>query len=116
MSHRKVVISGCAVVATIFSLSVNAATRTDGLNACAQAVVTKLGDAQSVPINFSLAPETETSGIRLKNREIFHMDFLNPGSDKVIAKVDCTVDRKANIRSLKYVPLDGKDAVARADS
>ena len=116
MNHKKILFNSCAVAVTIFSLNVNAATRTDGLNACAQAVVSKLGDAQSMPINFSMSPETEISGVKLKNREVFHMDFTDPGDDKAVAKVDCTVDRRANVRALRYVPLDGKDASARADS
>ena len=40
----------------------------------------------------------------------------NPENDAIVARVDCTVDRKARVRDLKEVPLDGEDAIVRAES
>lgn len=116
MKHRKILIGTCTVAAAMLSMGANAATRADGLNACAQAAVTQLGNEQNTAIDFSLSPETRTSGTRLKSRELFHLDLRNRENDAIIARVDCTVDRAANVRDLKTIPIDGEDAIVRADS
>jgi hypothetical protein len=114
MKHSKILISSCAVAATLFTLSVNAATRTDGLKACAKAAVTELGVQENTSLDYSLSADTTTSGIRLKHRETFHLDITNPDDDSVVARVDCVVDRKARVRNLIEVPIDGDNAIVRA--
>lgn len=116
MKHRNIFIGTCTVAAAMLSMGANAATRADGLNACAQAAVTQLGKEKETAIDFSLSPETRTSSTRLKSRELFHLDIRNPENNAIVARVDCTVDNSANVRDLKTVPIDGKDAFVRADS
>lgn len=116
MKHRRILIGTCTVAAALLAMGANAATRTDGLNACAQAVVENLGNRQDAAINYRLSPETTTSNIKLKSRELFYLDLRNPETDAIIARVDCTVDRKARVRDLKEVSVDGEDAIVRAES
>jgi len=116
MKHRKIMISSLTVATAMLSMSVNAATRTDGLNACAQAAVTELGERQNSELGYSLSPDSMTSGARMKHRELFHLDITKPGSDTVVARIDCVVDRKARVRDLIKVPIDGEDAIVRANS
>lgn len=116
MKHRKILIGSCTVAAAMLSMGANAATRAEGVSACAQAAVERLGQEQEMAINYSLSPETTTSRIRLKSRELFHLDLRNPENDAIIARIDCVVDRAAKVRELKEVPIKGGDAIVRADS
>lgn len=116
MKHKNIMIGGVTMAAAIFSMAANAATRADGLNACAQAAVIQLSSEKEMAINFSLSPETRMSSTRLKSLELFHLDLRNPVNDVIVARVDCTVDRAANVRNLKTIPIDGDDAIVRADS
>lgn len=116
MKHRKIYIGAISVAAATLSMGANAATRADGLNACAQAAVAQLGNEQEAPIDYSISPESTTADIKLKNLELFHLDLRNPENDAIVARIDCTVDRAAKVRDLKKVPVNGKDAFVRADS
>jgi hypothetical protein len=115
MKHSKILISSCAVAAVMFSLNINAATRTDGLKACAEAAVTELGMQENASLDYSLSADTTTSGIRLKRREMFHLDITNPDDDSVVSRIDCVVDRKARVKNLIEVPIDGDSAIVRAN-
>lgn len=115
MKHSKILISSCAVAAAMFTLSAVAATRTDGLNACAEAAVTELGMQENAALDYSLSTDTTSSGVRLKHREVFHLDITNPDDDTVVARVDCVVDRKARVQNLIEVPINGDNAIVRAN-
>jgi hypothetical protein len=116
MKHTSKLIGSCVLATTILATGAHAATRTDGLNACAKAAVAELGSRHNADLDYSLSADTRASGVKLKNRELFHLDISNPQNDEVIARVDCYVDKEANVRDLKKVPLDGKDAIVRAES
>ena len=116
MKHRKIMIGSFAVATAILSMSVNAATRTDGLTACAKAAVFDLGEQQDMELGYSLSSDSITSGVRLEHREVFHLDITKPDSNTIVARVDCIVDRKAKVRGLIKVPIDGKEAIVRANS
>ncbi|MFC1778084.1 hypothetical protein ACFL3I_12220 [Pseudomonadota bacterium] len=116
MNNSKIFTTGCAFALSMVSLGTQAGTRTDGLDACAAAMVSELGSAQGVTMKYSMSPDTETSDVRLKRREVFHMDIRDPATREIIARADCTVDEKAKVRKLESVPLDAEDAVVRAGS
>ena len=116
MKHTKKIICTGAIAAIMFSTGSIAATRTDGLNACASAAVAEISISQDAAPNFSLTPESSISRAKLNRRELFHLDLRNPSTDEVLARVDCTVDQRARVIDLKEVPLEGKDAVARSES
>jgi len=50
----------------------------------------------------------------LKRREVIHLDARDPSSEEVVARADCTVDHRANVRELVNVSLDAADAAERA--
>lgn len=115
MNHLKMITAGCAIALSVTSLdSLASATRTDGLNACAEAVVTELGNSKGSPMGFSLSPDSDMSSQRLARREIFHLDIRNPDTEAVMARIDCVVDQKGRVRKVIDVPLDGPDAERRA--
>lgn len=116
MNNSKIFIAGCAVAISMVSTGTQAATRNDGLDACAAAVVSELGNAQGAAMKYSMAPGSDMSKAKLKRREVFHMDIRDPQTREIIARADCTVDEKAAIRELKNLPIDARDAVVRADS
>ncbi len=115
MNHLKMLTAGCAIALSVTSLdSLASATRTEGLNACAEAVVTELGNSKGSPIDFRLSSDSDTSGKKLNRRETFHLDIRNPEDDAIVARIDCVVDRRARVQKVIDVPLDGPDAEQRA--
>lgn len=116
MNNSKIFVAGCAIAVSMVSLGTQAATHNDGLDACAAAVVSELGNAQGAAMKYSMAPGSDTSNVKLKRREVFHMDIRDPQTQEIIARADCIVDENAAVRKLKNLPIDAKDAVVRADS
>ena len=116
MNNSKIFVAGCAIAISMVSPGTQAATHNDGLDACAAAVISELGSAKGVAMKYSVAPESDTSNVKLRRREVFHMDIRDPETSEIVARADCTVNQKAEVRKLKNLPIDAQDAVVRADS
>jgi len=116
MSHNKIFTVTCALAVALAPFNSEAATREAGLNACADALVTKISDDYGTDLGFHLDSESEISKIQLGNREVYHLDVRDPNTDKVVARAECIVDRKAHVRELVSVPLSADEAAVRARS
>lgn len=115
MNKLKILTAGCAIAFSMASINTLAsATRTEGLNACAEAIVTELGTSQGSPMSFRISQSSDISLEKLKRRETFHLDLRSPETDAIVARVDCIVDRKAQVQKVINVPLDALDAERRA--
>ena len=116
MNNSKILTIGCALVVTLAPYSLEAATAKAGLNACADAWVSDLAGDNGAPLEYSLSPESNTSRSRLKRREVIHLDARDPRSQEIVARADCFVDDRAQVRRLVEVPLDAGDSSERAAS
>ena len=116
MKHSKRMIGSCMVAAAMVSMNLAAATRTDGWHACAGAAVTAMEMERDVAMDYSLSTDTRKSSAKLGRNEMFHLDIRNPKNDEVISRFDCTVDRNGTVRDLQVVPVNGEDAIVRAES
>jgi len=116
MNNSKILKVGFAMVISLAPYSVKAATMEKGLDACADALVSELASSNGAPLDYSLSPESDASGSRLKRREMIHLDARDPNSQEVVARADCVVDNKGKVRRLVSVPLNAADAAERAAS
>lgn len=116
MNHNKVFTVTCTLAIAMAPFNSEAATRQAGLNACADAMVSKLSTENGAPLGFRLGPDSEKSNAHMSFREIYHLDVRDPNTQEVVARADCVVDRKANVRQLVSVPLGADDASKRAVS
>ena len=114
MNRNKILTFACAVAIATAPLHSEAATRGAGLTACADALVSKLSVDNGAPLGFQLGNEQENSGIRMNQREIYHLDVKDPKTQEIVARADCVVDRSARVRRLISVPLKSDDAPLRA--
>ena len=116
MNKLKLLTAGCAIAFSVSSFdTLAAASRAEGLNACAAAVVTDIGSSQGSPLDFSMSTDSDMSSVKLGQREVFHLDIRSPETDVVVARADCIVDRKARVRKVINVPLDAQDADVRSN-
>lgn len=113
MNHNKVFSFGCALAIAMAPLASEAATRTAGLNACADALVNKLSVENGAPLGFQLGADSEQSNAQMSNRELYQLDVRDPNTQEVVARAQCVVDRQARVRQLVSVPLSADDAAER---
>lgn len=115
MNNLRILAVGCTIALSVSCLDTQAAsTRTEGLNACAEAVVTAFGSSQGSPVDFSMSPDSDMSSTKLKRRETYHLDIRSPKTDTIVARADCIVDQNATVRKIIDVPLDARNAEERA--
>jgi len=114
MKHSKILKTGFALALTAVSAHASAGSSQDGLDACAEAMVKDLAANQGAPMVYNLAPESKSGRGSLGHRQVFHLDARSVDGEKVVARMDCVVDRNAEVTQLIVVPLDGEDARVRA--
>lgn len=110
MNKKSIVVLGSALALSVSPFSASAYTAEKALNACAAALTAEMSGAE---LAYSI-DENSYSNTRLKGIETFHLDARDPDSDEVVARADCVVDRRANVKQLKTLPLDAEDAKERA--
>lgn len=116
MNHSKLTKIGIAlaVAATPFHLNASLAGNQEALDACAAALVEQLSAEQGAPMVYNLDPDSKAGKGDLKRRQVIHLDARDPESREVVARVDCVLDSRANVKKLIEVPIDAPDAGLRA--
>ena len=114
MNYKKVLKVGILLAVATVPFHAHAVSREAGMAACAEAMVNDLAKNQGAPMVYNLDPENSGGAKRLTRREIFHMDATNPKGGEVVARMDCVVNKNAEVTKLTVVPLDGEDARVRA--
>lgn len=115
MNNLRILTVGCTIAFSMSSLDTLAAsTRAEGLNACAEAIVTAFGSSQGSPVDFSLSTDSDLTSENLNRRETYHLDLRSPKTDTIVARADCVVDHNAKVRRVTDVPIDARDAEERA--
>jgi hypothetical protein len=114
MNKRKVMKTGFLLALAAAPLHASALTRDAGLKACADAMVDDLASRQGAPLVYNMDPSSKGGTKSLGRHEVFHLDAFDPAGDRIVARMDCTVNREAQVTELIKVPLDGEDARVRA--
>ncbi|MBT8070270.1 MAG: hypothetical protein KJO80_07540 [Gammaproteobacteria bacterium] len=114
MIKRKIFKIGFALAIAAVPFHTYAVTKQAGLEACAEAMVNDLATRQNSPMVLNLDPSSKGGKGKLRRREVFHLDAVNPDDEAVVARMDCVVNYKAEVTQLITVPLDGENARVRA--
>ncbi|HMB59478.1 MAG TPA: hypothetical protein VKN35_06185 [Xanthomonadales bacterium] len=93
-----------------------AATEQTAMSACAGALAANIEESQGSPVGFQLAEEDEFSSRRLRGVSTFHLDASDSKTQKVVARVDCTVNSAGEVIRLKELNLNDLSAVQRSRS
>jgi hypothetical protein len=114
MKHGKPLFVISALAACMSPMAVPAATGEDGFEACVSALVQDLSDAQGYPLQATISDDTAVADNRLKRRNHYYLDARDPASREIVAKIDCIVNKKAEVVSLKRLPDDAPVAEVRS--
>lgn len=106
-----------SIAATVAFAPLESEARADrnGLDACAQAMTEQLAGAQGAPLDYRLNEGPDTTGNRARVAGTWYLDAKHPESQAVVARIDCRVNSRAQVVSLKQLPLSAHDAGERAD-
>jgi hypothetical protein len=114
MNKHKVLKTGFLVALAAVPFHANALTRDAGLKACADAMVNDMASKQGAPMVYNMDPSSKGGTKSLGRHEVFHLDAFDPAGDRIVARMDCEVNKDAEVTKLIKVPLDGEDARVRA--
>lgn len=114
MNNRTLLKASILAAMTTVPFHADALSRSAGLDACADAMVSELADKQGAPLVYNLDPDSSGSNKPMTWREIYHLDAKDPKSEKVVARYDCFINKNAQVQKLVPVPLDAPDARFRA--
>lgn len=114
MNNRKVISLGFALAVSALPLQAHAIPSKYGLDACVKAMVEDLSETNGVPIEFQTDPDSKAGRSRLGRREVFHLDARDSKTNEVVARVDCVVNERAEVRELITMPLAAEDASVRS--
>ena len=109
MSGKRTMGTICAVAASFMHLSADAASGQKGLEACASALALELSEGRGGAVQVRLSDDSDVSNRRLANRTMYHLDARDAENREIVAKVDCTVDARARVKSLVRLPEDAPD-------
>lgn len=113
MSLVKTLVTACGLALSLAPLSGSAATAQDGFEACAEALMIQLADDGKVGTAYQVEP-TAIPNYRLDRRETFHLDVKSRNGQETLARADCVVDRRGQVRAITDVPVFAEDAEKRA--
>lgn len=104
-----------SIAATVAFAPLESEARVDrnGLSACAEALTEQLANAQGAPLDYRLGEGAATNRSRVAGT--WYLDVRHPESRTVVARIDCRVNGRAQVVSLKQLPLSAHDAGERAD-
>lgn len=114
MNNRTFLKASILAAMTAVPFHANALSRSAGLDACADAMVSELADKRGVPMVYNMDPESTGSAKPMTRREIYHLDAKDPKSEEVVARYDCFINNNAQVQKLVPVPLEAPDAKFRA--
>jgi hypothetical protein len=114
MKHGKSLFAIGALAACLSPTAAFAATGEDGFEACVSALVQDLSDAQGFPLQATISEDTAVANNRLNRRNRFYLDVRDPASREIVAKIDCIVNKQAEVVELLRLPEDAPVAEVRS--
>jgi len=117
MNSKRIFVIGATAAMSMASFYANATAGHVGLEACVDAMVGELSEANGTPVGYSLDSASDNFDRDLKSREVISLYARDPSTDALVSRMDCVVDRRGRILRLKDMPLedDMGDRVTKAD-
>ena len=115
MNIKTIFSISCAIAVASAPVKSHARIDKSGLNACATAMTDKLAEAQGAPVDFRFEEGDSMSGKANSNAGVWYLDARDPRTQKVVARINCYVNSRAQVTRLTEVPLSANDAYRRAD-
>ena len=106
MNSKGILVIGTAAAMSMASFHVLATAGHVGLEACVDAMVGELSEASGAPVGYSLNSASDNFDRALRSREVISLYARDPGSDALVSRMDCFVDRRGRVLRLKDMPLD----------
>jgi hypothetical protein len=114
MKSSKLKKVGLALALSAIPFYAHATSAQAGLDACAEAMVNSLAENQGQPMVYNLSPESKSGRGKLNRREVFSLDAYSKDGKQVVARMDCVVNKNAEVTQLIVIPLEGDEAKIRA--
>lgn len=110
---RSTVLALTLAAASLVPVPADAASGRAGLDACVEALMEELAKTNGAPVGFSM--RRADPGMKpLGRRTTFHVDAMDPKTNRVVARADCVVDSRAEVLELTPVPVSAPPAPRRA--
>ncbi len=103
----------CAITASVLSANVQAAPEQKGLQACVDALASKLSHAQGSPVLATVSEDNLRPNRQLGLSTTFSLDAYTPEEGDVVARMDCTVNARGKVLRLVRLPNHAPDAKTR---
>jgi hypothetical protein len=95
-----------AVGAALAHTGAEAASGEAGLNACVSELAKEISKAQGYGVDVRLDEDVRAGKRSLETTTTFFLDARDAANEQVVAKVNCTVDKRAKIRKFVVLPDD----------
>jgi hypothetical protein len=110
MNSNKTVLLGFAAALSLAPFLAHAKTGQIGLQACAEALVTKLSANNGSSVGYRVDDTLDNFDTRLKKREIISLYATDVASNELVSRMDCIVDRWGRVIRLETLPVDTEEA------
>ena len=101
-----------AVMTLGFSTIAHAATEQDAIEACARIAAERIEQHQGVMPKVSFGGLAGERNYSLHGVTLYHLDAVDPATDKVVLRLDCRVNRHAKVLSVRTLSMDANSAAA----
>jgi hypothetical protein len=117
MNSKRIFVIGAAAAMSMASFYANATAGHVALEACVDAMVGELSEANGTQVGYRLDSESDNFDRNLRTREVISLYARDPGSDVLVSRMDCVVDQRGRVIRLKDMPLedDMDKRVTKAD-
>ena len=102
-----------AAMALGFSGIADAATEQDAIEACARIAAESIEKRQGVMPKVSLGKVSGERNYSLHGVTLYHLDAVNPSTNEVVMRLDCTVNRHARVLSVRKLSVEAGSAESR---
>ena len=106
MNSKRIFVIGVTAAMSMASFYANATAGHVGLEACVDAMVGELSEANGTQVGYSLDSASDNFDRNLRAREVISLYARDPSTDALVSRMDCVVDRRGRIPRLKDMPLE----------
>ncbi|MEJ8568650.1 hypothetical protein [Elongatibacter sediminis] len=113
MKHIKRTTITLTALAALYAGNATAASGEAGLQACVDALMSEVSATNGAPVNHRM--RRAIPGIKpLGRRTTFHVDAVDPVTQRVVARADCVVNSRAQVLQLTPIENSAPGAPVRA--
>ena len=106
MNSKRILVFGATAAMSMASFYAQATAGHVGLEACVDAMVGELSEASGKQVGYSVDSTRDNFDRDLRTREVISLYAREPGSDALVSRMDCFIDRRGRVLRLKDLPLE----------